>query len=357
MNISSLQSIRMPRVLGWMVCVGLLSCASGTVSPYSSISPTGQDETVVVPVSTADGRPIEESRYIPRYHLNPGDNLSVSFHFGAGKEDLVFRLEAGDTVELKALFHEEIDGTYQIRPDGLISLPYKGAVKVAGSTPEELVAHLTDLYSDIFRQPSFSIQVTAAEQRVIELKALLGRGETGQNIATSLGPDGYISLPLVGEVRATGLTVTQVQQVLENEYQQLHDSLSISVMLTGTAGFGVFVMGEVEEPGRYPINAPLTASRALALAKGPNPETADLEHVVLLTLDTVTGNATASFVDLHAVMVLGDISRDPLIGPNDVLVVPATSITKMDRWVDQYIGKLLLFRGIGASVGYKLEDV
>ena len=343
-------------ILGLLACVSLWSCASETVvSPVPHTSPAGHHETAVVPVT--EERPIEESRYIPRYHLNPGDNLSVSFHFGTGDSDLEFHLEAGDKVELKALFHEELNGVYTIRPDGIISLPYKGAVKVAGLTPEDLVDYLTDLYSDIFRRPSFSIQVTAAEQRVLELKALLGRGETSQSIATSLGPDGYISLPLVGEIRATGLTVSQVQQVLENEYQQLHDSLSISVMLTGTAGFGVFVMGEVIDPGRYPIGAPLTASRALALASGPNPETADLEHVVLLTLDPVTGKARASFVDLHAVMVLGDISRDPLIGPNDVLVVPATSITKMDRWVEQYIGKLLLFRGVGASVGYRLEDV
>ena len=46
-----------------------------------------------------------------------------------------------------------------------------------------------------------------------------------------------------------------------------------------------------------------------------------------------------------------------IIGPNDVLVVPSTTITKMDRWVDQYIAKLLMFRGTGASIGYRLEDV
>ena len=260
-------------------------------------------------------------------------------------------------MQLKELYHEELNGTYIVRPDGIISLPHKGSVKAAGLSPEELVDYLTELYGDIFRQPSFSIQVTASEKKVEEFRSLFGGSLSGQGLSTALGPDGYLGLPLIGEIRAAGLTVTQAQAVLQGEYRRIIPELNISVMLTSTAGYGVFVMGEVNEPGRYPISAPLTASRALALAKGHNPETADLAHVVLLSLDATTGKATASFVDLESVVVRGDITRDPLIGPNDVLVVPSTTITKMDRWVDKYIAKLLMFRGTGASIGYRLEDV
>ena len=51
----------------------------------------------------------------------------------------------------------------------------------------------------------------------------------------------------------------------------------------------------------------------------------------------------------------GDISRDAFLGPNDVLVVPSKRIVEMDRWVDQYIAKLLLFRGVGGNVSYRLN--
>ena len=43
------------------------------------------------------------------------------------------------------------------------------------------------------------------------------------------------------------------------------------------------------------------------------------------------------------------------LGPNDVLVVPSKRIVEMDRWVDQYIAKLLLFRGVGGNVSYRLN--
>jgi polysaccharide export outer membrane protein len=335
----------------------IAACETGIPTPPVPYGDAyGGAATMVVPIDSADVG-IEESRYIPRYHLNPGDTLSVSFHFGQSAEDFVFKLSPGDSLQLKELYHEELNGTYLVRPDGIISLPYKGSVKAAGLSPEELVEYLTGLYEDIFREPSFSIQVKASDEQVEEFRSLFGSNLGGQGLNASLGPDGYLGLPLIGEIRAAGLTVTQAQGVLQGEYRRIIPKLNISVMLTSTAGYGVFVMGEVNEPGRYAISAPLTASRALALAKGHNPETADLAHVVLLSLDAATGKTTASFIDLESVIVRGDITRDPLIGPNDVLVIPSTTITKMDRWVDQYIAKLLMFRGLGASIGYKLEDV
>jgi len=333
------------------------SCSS--IFPHSR-TPESDFISAVQPVSPDSidpDRPFEESRYLPRYTLNPGDNVNVAFDVRAVESQDDYKIEPGDVITLTILFHDEVNGVYNVRPDGKISLPYKGGYKIAGQTPEEAGSSIASLYSDIFRDPSVSLQLTDTGQRINDLRQIFSAGANqGQSRNYSLGPDGFLNLPIVGEYGAAGLTIAQLESIVNSQYARMAPEVSATITLLSTAGFGVFVMGEVMEPGRQAISGPITASRALAIAGGENLATADLSRCILLSLDVVSGEAMARYVDLEAVIYEGDITLDPFLGPNDVLVVPSSRITKLDRWVDQYIAKLFLFRGIGGpNFSYRLN--
>lgn len=315
----------------------------------SAVRPVSQD--LIDP-----DRPFEESRYLPRYTLNPGDDIGVSFDVRAVESEEDYKLQEGDEVQIKVLFHDEVGGDYIVRPDGKINLPYIGGLRIVGLTPEEAGATIANLYSDRYRDPVVTVQLIDTGQRIENLRQVFSSGlNQGLRREYSVGPDGRVNLPVVGEFEAVGLTVGQLQSIINSAYARMVPEVSVNVTLNNTQGHAVYVMGEVAEPGRYPITGPMTASRALTLAGGENIATADLSTCVLLQLDVVAGEATAQYVDLESVLRKGDISRDAWLGPNDVLVVPSTRIARMDRWVDQYVAKLFLFRGFGGNASYRLN--
>lgn len=335
----------------------LLTSSCSTLFPHGSdVEPDFTESVVPKSRDLIDpDRPFEESRYLPRYTLNPGDNINVAFDVRAVESEQDYRIEKGDKIGVKVLFHEEVNNVYGVRPDGKISLPYKGDFLIEGMTPMEASHAIADLYSDLFVDPSVSLQLESSGERIDAMRQIFDRGNMGQSWNYSIGPDGFFNLPMVGEFSAPGLTVAQLENIVNSAYARMAPEVKVNITLTSTAGFGVFVMGEVMNAGRVAIKGPVTASRALAMAGGYNPNTSDLSNCILLSLDVMTGEAEARLVDLEAVLKRGDFTRDPLLGPNDVLVVPSTKIVNINRWVDQYISKLLLFRGVGANMSYRLN--
>src|SRR5690349_6824093 len=78
--------------------------------------------------------------------------------------------------------------------------------------------------------------------------------------------DGFISFPIVNEVRAAGLTPGALSKKLETGLAASVTSPTVTVMVSKIAGFRVSVLGKVRQPGRYEVEASATALDALALA-------------------------------------------------------------------------------------------
>jgi len=83
-------------------------------------------------------------------------------------------------------------------------------------------------------------------------------------------PDGFISYPLVNEVRTAGLTPAALARRIEAGLAPSVTSPSVTVMVSRIAGFRVSILGKVRQPGRYEVEAGATALDVLALAGGPN---------------------------------------------------------------------------------------
>jgi protein involved in polysaccharide export with SLBB domain len=99
-----------------------------------------------------------------------------------------------------------------------------------------------------------------------------------------VGPDGTITLPLVGQVVANGKTTEQLRQELLKLYDKELQDKQVLVSLNSTANL-VYVIGAVLRPGRIPMDRPMTALEAIMEAGGFVPTQANLKKVTVVRYD------------------------------------------------------------------------
>ena len=81
-------------------------------------------------------------------------------------------------------------------------------------------------------------------------------------------PDGMISLPLVGEVKAAGYTPVQLQDVLADTMKKYVSDPQVTVVVEKIASLSFNIVGEVNHPGYFPLTRRMTVLDAIALAGG-----------------------------------------------------------------------------------------
>ncbi len=81
-------------------------------------------------------------------------------------------------------------------------------------------------------------------------------------------PDGKISLPLLNDVHAAGLTALKLRGILTKKLAEYIPSPEVSVIVSDIRSFKVSVMGEVARPGRFELKSWTTVLDALAMAGG-----------------------------------------------------------------------------------------
>ncbi len=84
----------------------------------------------------------------------------------------------------------------------------------------------------------------------------------------TIRPDGKVSLPLLNELHAAGLTPDQFREVIIAEAKKYVENPNPTVMVKTINSRKVFITGQVEKPGPYPLNDKTTVLQVLAMAGG-----------------------------------------------------------------------------------------
>jgi polysaccharide export outer membrane protein len=84
-------------------------------------------------------------------------------------------------------------------------------------------------------------------------------------------PDGKISFPLIGEIEAAGKMVPQLKQEMEERLAKYVTDLVFSLEVRQINSMVIYVVGRVNSPGRFALNANVNVLQALAMAGGLNP--------------------------------------------------------------------------------------
>jgi polysaccharide export outer membrane protein len=92
--------------------------------------------------------------------------------------------------------------------------------------------------------------------------------EPGLSGAVTVGPDGMISLQLIHEVKAAGLTTAQLEAALTEQFKQFRNNPDVSVQVMTVRSQKYLIQGGVGRPGTYPLTGPTTMLEALVNGGG-----------------------------------------------------------------------------------------
>ena len=94
-------------------------------------------------------------------------------------------------------------------------------------------------------------------------------------------PDGFITLPMAGEIQAEGRTTVELEQDISRRLEKYIQSPRVTVMVREVNSARVFVTGEVQKPGAFPLRGNVSVLQALAMAGGLT-EFADRNGMVVI---------------------------------------------------------------------------
>lgn len=103
-------------------------------------------------------------------------------------------------------------------------------------------------------------------------------------------PDGKISLPLIGDVQASGLSASQVAAKIAARLTEFKENPNVSVSIKEVNSYFIYVLGEVLKPGKYPIKSYATVLQGVSLAGGFTNFASKGKMAVLRTVANGDGN-------------------------------------------------------------------
>lgn len=141
------------------------------------------------------------------------------------------------------------------------------------------------------------------------------------SVEVPVRPDGMISLPLLDDVRAAGLTPLELRDFLAKKLTEYMPSAEVSVMVTEVRSYKVSVLGAVRTPGRFELNSRSSILEVLAMAGGFT-EFAMRSRIVVLRREGDT-SVRIPF-DYDKILSDGDKRKEVnfYLRPGDVVLVP-----------------------------------
>jgi polysaccharide export outer membrane protein len=131
-------------------------------------------------------------------------------------------------------------------------------------------------------------------------------------------PDGKVSLPLVNDVQAAGLSPMELRRQLTEHLSEFLPTPEVSVIVREVHNFKVAVVGAVKMPGDYELKSPATVLELLARAQGLN-EFADRNRIVVLRQN---GSTTTRIPFNYRKVAEGHDQDNFYVRAGDIIVVP-----------------------------------
>ncbi len=135
--------------------------------------------------------------------------------------------------------------------------------------------------------------------------------------SVQIRPDGKITLPLIGDMAATGLTPLELRDQIASQLKEYITNPTVTVIVVEATSAHAYVMGEVAHPGEVSLHGPVTIVQAIAMAGGFK-EFANTKDVKILRPN---GNGVQTIRFNYKDVLSGD-AKPVLLRSGDTVIVP-----------------------------------
>jgi polysaccharide export outer membrane protein len=323
----------------------LFACAAPIVEVRNNNEFTRSDFLKEIPFATPDIIRLHEANLTKEYLIGPGDVIHIEFWN-----------------------RTELSGDHTVGPYGCITLPMLGEFKIGEKNRTDAAKAIKEQYSHLYDDPIITVKILeylnnkvyvlgrVTKPGVIYLK---GQGTLLEALSLSGGlptEDKNIFLSKCYIIRGKEQIIwVDLLQLLEMANLKLNISLANNdiIYIPDSLDAYVFVMGEVDNPGSYPIQtAGLSILDALNIAGGPT-EDANLRQIRLIR--DLKEQEGVKVVNIEQILTNGDFSSNFSLKDNDIVYVPRKGIAKFNYFLRQIDPFMKTFID-GSTIQNELDD-
>jgi polysaccharide biosynthesis/export protein len=143
--------------------------------------------------------------------------------------------------------------------------------------------------------------------------------EKDLSVDAAVRPDGRITVPLLNDLPAAGLTPDQLRERIQTAAGKFVEDPSVTVVVKAINSRKVFITGMISKPGQYPLAGPTTVMQLIAMAGGLNEYADDNKILIMRTED---GKQTAKRFNYEDVRNGKNLNQNIELQPGDTIVVP-----------------------------------
>jgi polysaccharide export outer membrane protein len=247
-----------------------------------------------------------------------------------------YRVGPGDVLEISVFQAEDLTLTVRVRPDGTISYPLLGSLRVAGETTGDLeIALARRLGETYLNEPQVSVFVRDYRAHPVavlgevnkpgvyylsESRSVLGMLSEAGGLTKDAAPELQIRRKQEQDPGLTQLTINLEKLLVEHERGLDLEVKRGDTLYVPKAGV-VYVEGAVKKPGAYPLTGAATVLKAVTLAGGLE-STARKSGVQVLR----AGSASTETVSVDFAEIRHNPSADVAVHDGDVVVVSSNPV-------------------------------
>ena len=171
-------------------------------------------------------------------------------------------------------------------------------------------------------------QVTPPSDYVIgtdDVLIVMFRREKDMSAEVVVRPDGKITLPLVNDIQAAGLTTDQLRDKVTAEAKRFVEDPSVTVVVKQINSRRVYITGQVNKPGPYPLGDHMTVMQLISISGGLT-EYARKKNIVIIRdpgPGARPGTRTATFrFNYEDIQNLKNLGTNIELRPGDTVIVP-----------------------------------
>jgi polysaccharide export outer membrane protein len=154
---------------------------------------------------------------------------------------------------------------------------------------------------------------------VDDVLSVLFWNEKDMSAEVTVRPDGKVALPLLNDVAAAGLTPDQLRDQLLEAARKYVENPNPTVMVKTINSRKVFITGQIEKPGTYPLNSTVRVLQLIAMAGGLREFVQGKNISVLRSQD---GRQVVHRFNYQDVLNAKNVDQNIELKPGDTVVVP-----------------------------------
>lgn len=135
----------------------------------------------------------------------------------------------------------------------------------------------------------------------------------------SVRMDGMISMPLVDEIQAAGITPLQLKEKLTEKLKDFVEAPNVTVIVMEANSFKVYVSGQVKSPGVLRLRSETSLAQAISLVGGFS-DWANQSRIIIIRKEK--GQEKRFTVNYKKIVKGQDLSLNILLKPGDTIIVP-----------------------------------